>query len=567
MIQVEIIVSNIGNDHRIIIDGETVYKGDAIANNLHKPFEEWKDKILDQLFDYCNEDFSVSIDTTEENYNYLKSVMDRVPQCKEIVWDNRNNNSELELLKINIPAKIDLGETVIVDLLCEDELKQKLHFESDKPDVLQCVDGTLYALKPGMAEVTVREEGKIEAVWKSVIEVIEHFYINKLEVFSENYSELVGERYSLNVKYYPENAENADQIHYEIADTSIATVDNVGTVTLNNPGKTILTISAGNVIERYEINAELKVTGIRVKSRNVRLYEGEEIPFEVLVEPTCYSYQKLVISSSNTHVAEFVDGKICSYGAGNAEISFSSPNSELSITVEVVALSKEYLNARRAVSNQNYIEANRIYAALNMEYPEDWEADFFVRYTKILRNLHSNGIGFVTENIELLKADFDSVFQKIFLLKTDEEKNKAIKIILRSVEHLIRQCSSLSEAVYSGAYQNGSARTQQVGECVYCSQCCTICAFFAANTYEAYCIDYLKEPLKYAVMLWKLGVEIGINVSYRVEAIDKMEFQAVIDNHIRKIQKYDDGYNPKGIAGNAQVSNVVNRLLDMGWSL
>lgn len=87
MVDVDIIISDIGNDHRFIIDGETVSPNSVIANFVHKPFNEWKSVILEELHTECNEDYRIRLSADESVYVALKEEQSRNKNgCVDISW-------------------------------------------------------------------------------------------------------------------------------------------------------------------------------------------------------------------------------------------------------------------------------------------------------------------------------------------------------------------------------------------------------------------------------------------------------------------------------------------------
>lgn len=84
------------NDHKFIVNGETIYEGDTIVNFVHKPFEEWKDVILEELYENCNEEYCIYLFSGEEEYKYLDEKRKTFSICKDIIWHKCNDIEDIK---------------------------------------------------------------------------------------------------------------------------------------------------------------------------------------------------------------------------------------------------------------------------------------------------------------------------------------------------------------------------------------------------------------------------------------------------------------------------------------
>jgi hypothetical protein len=103
----------------------------------------------------------------------------------------------------------------------------------------------------------------------------------------------------------------------------------------------------------------------------------------------------------------------------------SSEQSKMNNLVEDTKKENALKNARRAMENEDYEKAEEYYNIVQMEEPENWEANFYSTYSKAMQtNLNniSNAVYSITNCIK-------TVFKDIKKLDDNVQQNKAIKQI------------------------------------------------------------------------------------------------------------------------------------------
>lgn len=127
-------------------------------------------------------------------------------------------------------------------------------------------------------------------------------------------------------------ADSGAQVRYASGDSSVASIDNSGTVTANKAGQTEITVSVPATKEHR--SASKKVTLNIAKAQDIvtanqEVYEktyGDE-PFEIPASAT--SQQDLIYESSNTDIATVdQDGFVTINKSGSVTITITSPESE-----------------------------------------------------------------------------------------------------------------------------------------------------------------------------------------------------------------------------------------------
>ena len=153
------------------------------------------------------------------------------------------------------------------------------------------------------------------------------------------------EKQTLQVKIMPENATN-QTIKFESSDTSIAIIDEKGTILGVKSGE--VTITA--ISEKYSVKSEIKVkiysqvTDLIVDIEEATLQKGENLKINPLILPEDANNKKVIYSSQNNNIVE-VDsqGNITAKEEGETEIIVKTEenNIEKKVKIKVVNLSEE----------------------------------------------------------------------------------------------------------------------------------------------------------------------------------------------------------------------------------
>ena len=153
------------------------------------------------------------------------------------------------------------------------------------------------------------------------------------------------EKETLQVKILPENATN-QTIKFESSDTSIAIVDETGTILGVKSGEATITATS----EKYSVKSEIKVkiysqvTDLIVDIEEATLQKGENLKINPLILPEDADNKKVIYSSQNNNIVE-VDsqGNITAKEEGETEIIVKTEenNIEKKVKIKVVNLSEE----------------------------------------------------------------------------------------------------------------------------------------------------------------------------------------------------------------------------------
>ena len=165
----------------------------------------------------------------------------------------------------------------------------------------------------------------------------EEVLVESIAFESSSYSLKVGESKQLKVTISPENAENKT-LTWSSLDSSIASVDETGTVTAHKSGETTIQATAGAVSASCKVTAYTEVERITLDPAEYTLTEGETVKLTAAVYPEDAIDKTLTWSSKNPDVATVdSEGTVTAVKAGTAEIVASKGEVSGSSTITVKA--------------------------------------------------------------------------------------------------------------------------------------------------------------------------------------------------------------------------------------
>lgn len=199
-----------------------------------------------------------------------------------------------------------------------------IEFRCDNPQVVNVENGTIKALMPGAAKVTLLYDKSSMATCQVTVVPVEVSQI----VFDKSDLELtIGDNATLSYTIKPENATYKDVV-WESKDSEIATVSDLGTITAVGVGKTIITAKVPNSEIKSECNVTVNpihVSSVTCSPSEAKVLLGGRLQLTHTVSPDNATDQSVIWSSSNPRIANVSnDGTVSGYELGNAVITVSS---------------------------------------------------------------------------------------------------------------------------------------------------------------------------------------------------------------------------------------------------
>lgn len=192
----------------------------------------------------------------------------------------------------------------------------------------------------------------------------EEVKVDELDLGDYSDKMIVGEKQLLNVTVLPLDASNVS-ITYSSSNTDIATINGMGRITAVTIGKTIITVTAGEVSQSFELqvtgeeDTNVHVTDIEIGEHESELEVGKTLTLSGTVIPTNATNSTITYKSSDPAVATVSStGEVKGIGKGDVIITLSADgiSKNVSLTVKVAAikisLNKDYLMLKTGDSFQ-----------------------------------------------------------------------------------------------------------------------------------------------------------------------------------------------------------------------
>ena len=147
---------------------------------------------------------------------------------------------------------------------------------------------------------------------------------------------------------YPRDATN-QFVMWSSSDTSVATVDNDGTVTAIGEGSATITADASGKTATCEVTVTVPVSSVSLSQSSLALIKGESATLTATVNPSDATNKTVTWSSSNIYVARVTNGLVEAVAGGSAVITARAGGEQatcsVTVTVPVGSISLDITSA------------------------------------------------------------------------------------------------------------------------------------------------------------------------------------------------------------------------------
>lgn len=206
----------------------------------------------------------------------------------------------------------------------------------------------------------------------SVENVEEQVLVENIRIVPDEIELVVGDKYSLDVEYSPENAVDKT-VEWSFSPSGIVDVDNNGCVVAMASGEAVITATCGEIKATCRaVVKDREVESVEIDRESEEIYVGETVCLEATVLPSDIADVTVLWSSSDPYVAEVDEnGVVSGIAAGEAVITARAGDAsdECRILVKGVPVSSVSLDPE-----EKEIEVGQsftIYAVVEPENAED----------------------------------------------------------------------------------------------------------------------------------------------------------------------------------------------------
>lgn len=211
----------------------------------------------------------------------------------------------------NVPSSMDVGAEI--EIIFESFPPNSYFLRVENEEILKYQNNILAAKASGIGKIEVITVSD-EVMDAREITIIKHNYVNEIRVLTEFDYLNINDRNRIEIAVIPGNAEDADDLKWEIEDQSVAQIRENGEIIALTEGKTKLRISGRKAVKELEIEVKPIVSELRFREQWISLKPGETVIVECEVIPPNASGENLKWSFDNEVIASFApsfDGKKC----------------------------------------------------------------------------------------------------------------------------------------------------------------------------------------------------------------------------------------------------------------
>lgn len=230
------------------------------------------------------------------------------------------------LVQVRAEERIESGSTVPLQMrtLPPNVPRPELEFQYQIPGIVQCSSDKIKGLKAGRTEVKVYEKGSIEAIRTLNFEVYQRNRITDI-VFQEKQMVCgIGDSFSLDWEFYPEDADNTNMIQWKSSNPKAARVDEMGRIHIVGAGRCSIICSAETVSEVCELDCRPYLQQIILPEDiqgEISMQTGEQRELLCTLNPPDAIDGELIISSSDLLTVNVVGNELEAIADGTAMIT------------------------------------------------------------------------------------------------------------------------------------------------------------------------------------------------------------------------------------------------------
>lgn len=239
---------------------------------------------------------------------------------------------------IVIPA----GKSAVLKAVCtpEDANVRTVEYATSDAGILRTTkDGNIRGVEKGECDLTVSSVQNPEV--REIFHVVVIEPVKKIQIEAPDKTVFAGESMSLDAVCTPATA-SIQQVTWSSRNTSIATVDENGTVTGIKKGQTMIDAKAtdgSNVVGSISIKVAQEVTEIQLKQSEVTVWVNRRVTLNANVLPREADNRSVTWMSSDESIATVQRGEVTGKKAGICIItcaSVSNPSVTASAAVQVI---------------------------------------------------------------------------------------------------------------------------------------------------------------------------------------------------------------------------------------
>lgn len=250
------------------------------------------------------------------------------------------------LVKVDMPKTVEMGKSISLSIYTEPKMAElpMLEFEYDHSGVVNCTNQRIEGLREGIVNILLYEKGSNQPFDLKQVRVIKRNRITSLLLTDKQIVLGEGDRKNLSVTYFPEDADNADQIEWYSTDETVVKVDSKGKLQAVSKGECQVICSAENVSNRMSVEVKPYLEDLEINNFNIEevtdIALSEETVIDISPLPIDAIDSSFTISSANTLVVNVIGKTIHPVSLGETQVNITNSSGRIKKTIYVRVVKK-----------------------------------------------------------------------------------------------------------------------------------------------------------------------------------------------------------------------------------
>lgn len=307
------------------INGQPLSLYSELNNFLKEPFSTWVDSLFEMLEREINDDFTLTLMATDTEREKIELLSKECDSCVEFMFVPFSGDIKVALY--NAPDKLELGKSISLDFRTENDGQiPVIRANVVNKSVISSDGMTLCAIGKGETDIEFYKNEELIPFEKIHISVYQDNFIKKIELSLDEKRLGAGMKIKLNVSVFPQDADDADDLIFNVSDDSIAEIDSDGYVLLKRAGNTTITVHGRQANAAIDICVLPDIQSIQTSVASWECYIGNYYAVDVFTSPKETYDNEYAWKSSNPAVAtvkEQEDGTELLYAKGVGECTLT----------------------------------------------------------------------------------------------------------------------------------------------------------------------------------------------------------------------------------------------------
>lgn len=245
------------------------------------------------------------------------------------------------IVNVSVGKEVEVGRSIKLSISLEPEIGNvpKLIFKVKNPEIASCDGLNLYGLKEGASVLEVYKQGSSKPFIAKDINVYKRNRITRLIFSDDSLTMGVDDRRQLKLDYYPNDADNRDEIMWRSSDESVVVVNQNGKLVAKKTGRCRIICTAENVSTQCDCIVMPYMEELIIDTDEdgcIHMTPMQERVIRYKCTPADCIDKNLMMSSSDNDVVNIVNGTLYAKNKGTAQISIRNETGRLNRTVDVI---------------------------------------------------------------------------------------------------------------------------------------------------------------------------------------------------------------------------------------